>query len=47
MCIAAMAQDITIPEFDGNSFLEIKMNSAPSRSMSFEVWFLPKEANGA
>ncbi len=44
--VIAMAQDITIPEFDGNSFLELKLTTAPGRSMSLEVWFLAKDPNG-
>ena len=35
-----MLGSITIPEFDGNSFIENKLDSNVGKSLAYEIWFL-------
>ncbi|XP_023930285.1 agrin-like [Lingula anatina] len=36
----------TIPEFNGNSYIEREFNDNVLRAIAFEVWFLPTKGNG-
>ena len=41
-----MTQDIFVPEFHGNSFIERSIIGNVNRQLSFEVWFLARSPNG-
>jgi len=40
------SQPIRVPQFHGDSFLGVPLRRPPSRSLSFEIWFLTYEPNG-
>ena len=40
------SQPIRVPQFHGDSFIVVPLRRAPSRSLSFEIWFLTYEPNG-
>ena len=45
---ASPAADITvdIPQFHGDSYLELPLSVNPSKSIAVEIWFLPLKENG-
>ena len=43
---ASSAQPITVAQFHGDSYTVVPLRRAPSRSLSFEIWFLTFEPNG-
>ena len=47
-CISCLVNGlvITVPEFHGNSLVELKLDSRVGRSFSYEVWMLAKKPNG-
>jgi len=40
------SQPITVPQFHGDSFIVVTLKRTPSRSLSFEIWFLTYEPDG-
>ena len=40
------SQPIRVPQFHGDSFITVPLKRTPSRSLSFEIWFLTFEPNG-
>ena len=47
MCsIVAAILDVTVPQFKGNSYLQLKVNSHIGRSLGYEIWFLATKPDG-
>jgi hypothetical protein len=44
--IHASSEEITIPEFHGNSFLEIPIKKPVGRTLNYEIWFLASKPSG-
>ncbi|KAK2184807.1 hypothetical protein NP493_252g05062 [Ridgeia piscesae] len=45
-CERAAVMDVTVPQFKGNSYLQLKVNSHVGRSLGYEIWFLATKPDG-
>lgn len=38
--------NVTVPEFYGKTYIEIRLEKNVGRSLAYEVWFLATKSNG-